>query len=172
MDTWNINKKSLLKSGLYIEKYLILLLIYEQDFKYLKQIYENLPMLSLEALQYHNYIRLEGSNWEDIVLTNKSKGLFESDKSSIEAIIEVLNKESKSKYRASSVSTKRHLNARLQEYSVEEIINTTKYMCKEWLNTSMETYLRPETLYNESKFQTYYNKWYKNKHKTLEVNRM
>lgn len=48
------------------------------------------------------------------------------------------------------------LKARLSEgYSFEDIKSVIDLKCKEWLGTKMEPYLRPETLFNRTKFSSY-----------------
>ena len=50
------------------------------------------------------------------------------------------------------------IRARLSEgYTVEDLKYVVDVKCKEWLGTTHEQYLRPETLFNATKFQTYIN---------------
>lgn len=73
------------------------------------------------------------------------------------SIIDFLNEKSESKYRATTKKTKDLIKARLNEGYTEEdfkivIINKTN----EWINTPMEKFLRPETLFG-TKFEGYLN---------------
>ena len=50
------------------------------------------------------------------------------------------------------------LRARFNEgRTLEDIKRVIEWKCEEWLNTSMEKYLRPETLFNTTKFESYIN---------------
>lgn len=75
----------------------------------------------------------------------------------IKQIIDYLNLKADTKYRASSDNTKKHITARLnQEYTVDDFKHVIDVKCAEWLNTEMEKFLRPETLFG-SKFENYLN---------------
>ena len=52
----------------------------------------------------------------------------------------------------------KHLRARYKEgHTLEDIKRVIEWKCEEWLFTTMEKYLRPETLFNASKFESYIN---------------
>ena len=73
------------------------------------------------------------------------------------SIISYLNEKAHTKYRHSSSKTKTLIKARLNEGFIEDdfkkvIDNKTE----EWLNSDMEKYLRPETLFG-TKFESYLN---------------
>lgn len=73
------------------------------------------------------------------------------------AVIEHLNSEAGTNYRASAQSTKRHINARLAEgFTTEDFKTVINKKCSEWKGTDMEKYLRPETLFG-TKFESYLN---------------
>lgn len=73
-------------------------------------------------------------------------------------IIDYLNDVCQTRYRHTSKSTQRHIRARLNEgYSVCDFFTVIDKKAKEWKNTKMEKYLRPETLFIESKFENYLN---------------
>ena len=42
-------------------------------------------------------------------------------------------------------------------YTVEDVKLVIEYQAKEWMGTDMQKYLRPETLFRESKFEGYLN---------------
>lgn len=75
-----------------------------------------------------------------------------------ERIISYLNEKAETKYRASSPSTKRLIQARRNEgFSYEDFCRVIDNKCNEWLNNSkMRPYIRPETLFG-SKFEGYLN---------------
>ena len=49
------------------------------------------------------------------------------------------------------------LTSRLKEYDLDDIKQVIKYKAKEWMGGSMQKYLRPETLFNKTKFEGYLN---------------
>lgn len=71
-------------------------------------------------------------------------------------IIDYLNEQAKTRYTACKSNTK-FIAARLKEYSLEDLKSVIDCKCKEWKGTNMEMYLRPETLFNATKFESYYN---------------
>ena len=52
-------------------------------------------------------------------------------------------------------STTKLIRSRMKEYGVMEIAEVIERKCKEWKGTKMEQYLRPETLFNATKFAGY-----------------
>jgi len=49
------------------------------------------------------------------------------------------------------------LIARLKDYSVDDVKLVIDYKSKEWMGGDMQKYLRPQTLFNTNKFESYYN---------------
>ena len=74
----------------------------------------------------------------------------------VKEIIDYLNEKAKTRYTACKSNTK-FIAARLKEYSLEDLKSVIDCKCKEWKGTNMEKYLRPETLFNATKFESYYN---------------
>lgn len=74
----------------------------------------------------------------------------------VKEIIDYLNEKAKTRYTACKSNTK-FIAARLKEYSLEDLKSVIDCKCKEWKGTNMEMYLRPETLFNATKFESYYN---------------
>ena len=71
--------------------------------------------------------------------------------------VEYLNSKAGTKYKSTSKNTTRHIQARLNEgYTLEDFKTVIDKKCSEWLNTDMEKYLCPETLFG-SKFEKYLN---------------
>jgi uncharacterized phage protein (TIGR02220 family) len=56
------------------------------------------------------------------------------------------------KFRTSS-----ELSTRLKDYSIEDIKLVIDYKAKEWMGTPSQKYLRPQTLFNKTKFEGYLN---------------
>lgn len=80
-----------------------------------------------------------------------------NNKDNIIYIIDYLNKSAGTHYRVNNEKTKRLINSRLKEkFEIEDFVKVIDNKCKEWLNTDMEQYLRPETLFG-TKFESYLN---------------
>ena len=47
------------------------------------------------------------------------------------------------------------LNARLKDYTKSDVIAVIDVMCGKWLNTEWQMFLRPQTLFNVNKFESY-----------------
>ena len=74
----------------------------------------------------------------------------------IEAV-DYLNEKAGTKYKTNSKNTTKHIQARIREgYTLEDFKTVIDKKCSEWLNTDMEKYLCPETLFG-SKFEKYLN---------------
>lgn len=54
-----------------------------------------------------------------------------------------------------SDSNRRLIRARLKEYSVNDLMQVIELKRGQWENTSMSKYIRIETLFNSTKFQSY-----------------
>ena len=76
-------------------------------------------------------------------------------------IIEYLNLRANTKFRPNSTATKRHLNARLAEgFTIDDFKKVIDVKCAQWLNDpNMKKYLRPETLFKASHFESYLNEY-------------
>jgi uncharacterized phage protein (TIGR02220 family) len=72
-------------------------------------------------------------------------------------IVEYLNQKCHKHYRATSKGVQKFIHARLKDgATVEEMKAVIDRKAAEWLNDPrMNKYLRPETLFNETKFETY-----------------
>ena len=72
-------------------------------------------------------------------------------------ICEHLNKLTNSNYRSSSKKTQELIKARFNEgYTLDDFKIVIEKKCVEWMNTDMQKYLRPETLFG-TKFEGYLN---------------
>lgn len=73
------------------------------------------------------------------------------------SIINYLNKKANTRYRVNNKKTKTLIKARLNEgFTEDDFIKVINNKVKEWINTDMEKYLRPETLFG-TKFEGYLN---------------
>ena len=75
----------------------------------------------------------------------------------IEEVVNHLNEKAGTKYKSSSKNTTKHIKARINDgYTLEDFKSVIDKKCSEWLNTDMEKYLCPDTLFG-SKFEKYLN---------------
>ena len=71
--------------------------------------------------------------------------------------VDYLNQKAGTKYKSNSKNTTKHIKARLNDgYTLEDFKIVIDKKCSEWLNTDMEKYLCPETLFG-AKFEKYLN---------------
>jgi uncharacterized phage protein (TIGR02220 family) len=93
--------------------------------------------------------------------------------STAQKIIDYLNQKCGTKYKASTVNTKKHISARLNDgYTYEDFVKVIDKKCNEWKGTQMEQYLRPDTLFG-TKFEGYLNQnIVKNKPVTSQFHQM
>ena len=104
------------------------------------------------------YKDILNTNNKDIYLKEKRKKKKENENTNIYAqIIDYLNKKTNSNYRSTTPKTRTLINARINEkFTYEDFIKVIDKKCNEWLNTDMQPYLRPETLFG-TKFESYLN---------------
>ncbi len=75
----------------------------------------------------------------------------------IEEVVNHLNQKAGTKYKSSSKNTIKHIKARINDgYTLEDFKSVIDKKCSEWLNSDMEKYLCPDTLFG-SKFEKYLN---------------
>jgi len=90
----------------------------------------------------------------EIVNTKEEKNNIKE----IKLIISYLNKTVGKSFKSDSRNTISLLNARLKDYSIEEIKRVIKYKSQQWKKDKvMSAYLRPSTLFNCTKFENYVN---------------
>lgn len=70
-------------------------------------------------------------------------------------VVEYLNKVTGSNYKPTTQETMRKINGRLKDYSVEDLKKVIDYKHEQWKGTDFAMYLRPKTLFSESKFESY-----------------
>ena len=150
-----IDLKALKKSGLFVDDFFILALINEGENP---EDYE-LPHKDMMMLLEENlWIKRLEEGWE---LRSKAKELFENKKNSdvIDSIIKYLNEKTNRNYSSKSTANRKFVAGRLKEgYTEKDLKKVIDTMCSKWLiDPKMNMYLRPETLFNATKFQTYIN---------------
>jgi uncharacterized phage protein (TIGR02220 family) len=71
-------------------------------------------------------------------------------------VLDYLNQKAGTHYRQVE-SNYKHIKARLQDFSVDDLKSVIDKKCKEWIGTDFEKYLTPETLFRPSNFEKYLN---------------
>ncbi|AKI28582.1 DnaD-like helicase loader [Streptococcus phage APCM01] len=96
-------------------------------------------------------------------VSNETPTAFKNEKEKLnitaktKEILEYLNSKLSTSYKSTSKKTQSLVKARLNEgYTVDDFKTVIDVKCDEWLNTSMNKYLRPETLFS-NKFESYLN---------------
>ena len=127
-----------------------------------KQDTENLP-IEIQHIENQGQLntkelntKKENTNIEYIV---KKPNIDEKRfyKENIKCIIDYLNESIGSKYKYNTKGTVKYIKARFNEgYVLDDFYDVIDKKVKEWLNTDMEKYLRPETLFG-NKFENYLN---------------
>lgn len=132
----------------------------KRGFEALFSCYDTYISTVLNNLQNKLYIKITGDEFEDLVCRDKTISLFKEDKldSDINEVLEYLNKKlgKKRGFSLLSKSNRKFVSARLREKnSVEDLKQVIDTMYSKWEGTTFEQYLRPETLFGETKFQSY-----------------
>lgn len=163
------------KSNLGLEESAVLLIIYElqESDKTPEEIYTKVMELNMQGsittilniLDTLLYISVD-KIFKKIILRSKALKILEPEKESIEKIIEYLNSKTGRRFSTKNSSNVKLIKSRLKEgYTVEDCMGVIDTMVLKWgSDKKMRYYLRPETLFNSTKFQTYYNLY-----KELEV---
>lgn len=89
-------------------------------------------------------------------LNNKEYILKENKKENALKVLAYFNEKTGHNYKDTSANMK-FLLARLEDYTVDDLISVIDKKYKEWKGTNMEKYLRIETLFNATKFESYVN---------------
>lgn len=129
-----------------------------------KQEVENLP---LEILPLENQVQYNTNNKilnNKIYNNNNKKEIYKESwdcdayvKQLTDGVVSFLNDKSERNYRTNNPKTESLVRARLKEGFREiDFLQVIEKKCKDWLNTDMEKYLRPETLFG-TKFENYVN---------------
>lgn len=157
---------------------MLLKLIYDQNkrlFKHFFITYSNYVPTILKTLENKLYIKNTGEEFEDITLRKKAEDLFKVDsiEQSVTNIIEYLNNKL-NKPRGFSIKSKgnrRYISARLKEgYSEVDLKAVIDVKYDEWSGTSQEFYLRPATLFNDEKCQSYLLQVGNSEEKSIDIN--
>lgn len=159
MKTLTIDIDSLVKSKLRYEWYVIGQALVEG--------YLIGGWVDLNAMEREELIKIISKDPLEVEPRDKLLQIFKKSERNSEAVevLQYFNSKMKEKnsglkgFSVSSSSNLKFVNGRLsQGYTVSDLKAVIDVMIKEWWGTSMQGYLRPETLFNETKFQSYVNK--------------
>lgn len=90
--------------------------------------------------------------------SSKKKKTTKDYSNEVKEVVEYLNLKANRNYRPGTAKTKSLISARLKDYSVKDLKAVIDFKVGEWLESEkMNKYLRPETLFNETKFENYIN---------------
>lgn len=104
---------------------------------------------------YNNNINTNNNNNKEIYKESYDCDLYVNHLT--EAVIEYLNDKTERSFKPNNSKTRSLIKARLRDgYKEHHFIEVIDTKCNEWLNTDMEIYLRPETLFG-TKFENYVN---------------
>lgn len=106
-------------------------------------------------------VRLGKGRLDNTRQDKTSRDQPEADNISAEVVevIDYLNQKAGTKYRSTTAATKRLVGARLKEgFTVDDFKKVIDNKVADWLNDEkMKNYLRPNTLFQASKFESYLN---------------
>ena len=108
-------------------------------------------------LENEGYITMDYV-FKKLVVRSSAVKVFTPELDNVAEVIEYLNKKTGKRFSTKSQSSRRFIGGRLKEgYTVEDCKGVIDTMTTQWSNDrKMRFYLRPETLFNETKFQGYY----------------
>lgn len=148
-----IDLKKLKESGLSVEEYVYLAIVNEGNNP--DELLWNTTNF-ITSLEQNMWVkRVEG----EVLLREKGRQLFQN--AGVETQVdEVINyykiKTDSPKVSNKTESNRKPIRGRLQEgYTVEDLKSVVDIKTKQWKGTSMDMYLRIETLFGQTKFQGY-----------------
>lgn len=121
-----------------------------------KRVAKHREQKQLEDSNVSSNVTVTQSNATDIEL-ELDKEIDKDNNKHIVEIISFLNEKASKNYRSSSNKTKTLINARIKEgFTVEDFKRVIDNKCITWLDSDMDKFLRPETLFG-TKFESYLN---------------
>lgn len=112
-----------------------------------KQVVEILP-LEFQPIENHTQLNTNKLNIKE--LNTKDLNII------AERVLSYLNEKAGTKFKPVESNLK-FIVARLKDYSEDDLKAVIDKQVKEWKKTKMQPYLRPETLFNATKFESYKN---------------
>lgn len=158
--------------------------IYENNDIFLKKICEiykedTLQLIyNLEKKLYIKLIKDDITSLDSYDIRQKGIDIFNTlsqNNDTISNVIKYLNSKMKEVrgFNVNAKSNRKFISARLSEgFTEQDLKDVIDVKTEEWLGTSQEFYLRPSTLFNSEKFQSYINqvdRWKKNSHTTRRM---
>ena len=121
--------------------------------------------INFEVLEKKGFIKIEekdtyiyNNNINNIEKEIEEEGQIEGLDELVRSIVLDLNEKTGKRYRSDNKETRKLISGRLKEnYKIEDFYHIHQVKSDEWLNTEWEQYLRPATLYQKSKFDSYRN---------------
>ena len=116
---------------------------------------------------------LVANEWQtsgnNIINNNERNKEKENNNIYIVEIIDHLNLRTGQHYKSTTQKTRDLIKARLNEkFTIDDFKVVIDKMCVEWMNTDMQKYLRPETLFG-TKFESYLNREVKQTTKNITL---
>jgi len=155
----------LFSKSLWPVEVIILKLIFTKNEEMYNKLYnsygEVLMLGHLKALEDKQYIKLmnikELNELDNIAIRAKTEEVFKEEADAVKDVIEYLNlKLGKKRGYSHKGANRKFVTGRFAEgYSVDDLKSVIDFKVKEWKGTNMEEYLRPETLFNATKFSGY-----------------
>lgn len=158
-------KKKYINSELTPGEIMLLILVYDQNkllFEHFLSTYGKYTRSALKSLENKLFIKINGEEFEDLIVRERGNKLLQvkSIEKDVDEVLNYLNSKL-NKPRGFSLKSKgnrKFISARLNDkYTKEDLISVINVKYDEWSGTSNEFYLRPGTLFNEEKFQSYIN---------------
>lgn len=162
-----IDLKQLRSSNLTIEQFVILQLIYEDKVSEISELKTIQPIEGILSFLSRSLYIYRDEN--EIQLRSLGEALFNTEDSRIKEILDYMNKVSGKKFLYKSAANKRVIKGRLaQGYSISDLKRVIDTMWSKWKDDpKMSIYFRPETLFNDTKFQGYINQLPNNVEETV-----
>ena len=114
--------------------------------------------------------KLKENNTNNNNTLNNTNNIYIVEQNDISKnVIEHLNMRTGANYKYTTKKTKDLIKARIKEgFTLEDFKTVIDKMCIEWINTDMQKYLRPETLFG-TKFESYLNREVKQRINNLHL---
>lgn len=168
----NFLKYSIIKGGKPVEDLLKKELNQVKDKDLIKFVYKNLVNYTnlnesvKNILNTYNENEIHNDNDNDVSYHDTYNDTYHD---SYEEVINHLNTRTGQNYKTTTKKTRDLIKARLKEkFTVDDFKVVIDKMCVEWMNTDMQKYLRPETLFG-TKFEGYLNREVKQTTKNITL---
>lgn len=143
----------------YLQKDRIIPTNYKEEKSMLNTDLNNVYILDTNCIHSIDKYSIDKSSIDNIYSPTSDEVLDDINpvNDTIKQVIDYFNSKANTKYQYNNNHFKNHIKARInQGFNIEDFIKVIDIKCDEWLNTDMQKYLRPQTLFG-SKFETYLN---------------